>query len=107
MKTDFTLKTLKNGLDKLDHFMTIKFSWEKILEKVGIENFRFHDLRHTALSYMYAEIRNLVAVQKVAGHRDIRSTERYVHAFDKEKKWAVGSLDLVYPRIKVRQCRGE
>ena len=85
---------------KRDRYMDITFSWDKILEKAGIENFRFHDLRHTAGSYMYAKMQDLVAVQKVLGHRDIRSTERYVHAFDKQKKWAVSSLDLVYPRVK-------
>lgn len=32
----------------------IRSAWETALEKANISNFRFHDLRHTAASYLVA-----------------------------------------------------
>lgn len=53
--------------------------WAKALKDAGIEDFRFHDLRHTAATQMLRATQNLAAVQKVLGHRDVNTTMRYAH----------------------------
>ncbi|MBN1293471.1 MAG: site-specific integrase [Candidatus Latescibacteria bacterium] len=67
-----SMKTYKN----LTH---VKRSFATALKKAGIENFRFHDLRHTAASWMVQSGVDLYSVQKILGHSSIRSTQRYAH----------------------------
>jgi integrase len=49
--------------------------FKKALAVAGIEDFRFHDLRHTALT----RLGSIEAAYELAGHSDIRTTKRYVH----------------------------
>jgi integrase len=49
--------------------------WKKALAEAGIENFRFHDTRHTALT----RLGSIEAAQRLANHSDIRTTRRYFH----------------------------
>ncbi|WP_232830494.1 site-specific integrase [Oceanicella sp. SM1341] len=55
-----------------------KKPWWDALEAARIPDFRFHDLRHTALSRM-TRARGIAAAQKLAGHADITTTSRYAH----------------------------
>ena len=49
-------------------------------EKAGIERFRFHDLRHSfGSTTMAADNSNLKMVQDLMRHRNIQSTEIYLH----------------------------
>jgi integrase len=43
----------------------------------GIENFRFHDLRHTFASWYMMNGGDLYELAKILGHSNIRMTERY------------------------------
>jgi integrase len=54
--------------------------WGKALKVAGIEDFRFHDLRHTAATRTLRATGNLKVVQEQLGHRDIATTARYAHA---------------------------
>ena len=45
----------------------------------GIKGLRFHDLRHTAATRMIENTGNIVAVSKILGHADIKTTMRYAH----------------------------
>lgn len=54
--------------------------WKRALEAAGIEDFRFHDTRHTAGTRMLRVTGNLKVVQVLLGHADIASTARYAHA---------------------------
>lgn len=56
--------------------------WRKALADAGIEDFRFHDLRHTAGTRSLRASGNLKAVQKQLGHKDIKTTARYAHALE-------------------------
>lgn len=54
-------------------------SWRTALRRAGIVDFRWHDLRHTAASWMVQGGAPLDMVQDVLGHEDIRTTQRYAH----------------------------
>ena len=52
-------------------------SFETILELAGIEEFRFHDLRHTFASWYMMNGGDLYELAKILGHSNIKMTERY------------------------------
>ena len=52
-------------------------SFATILDLAGIQNFRFHDLRHTFASWYMMNGGDLYELAKILGHSNIRMTERY------------------------------
>jgi integrase len=52
-------------------------SFETVLERAGIEDFRFHDLRHTCASWYMMNGGDLYELAKILGHSNIKMTERY------------------------------
>lgn len=57
----------------------LKRTLKKVLERAGIENFRFHDLRHTFATRLVQRGEDIYKVAKLMGHKDIRMTQRYAH----------------------------
>jgi integrase len=55
----------------------VEGSFETILEVAGIEEFRFHDLRHTFASWYMMNGGDLYELAKILGHSNIKMTERY------------------------------
>jgi integrase len=53
--------------------------WKKALLSADIENFRFHDLRHTTASYLAQNGASLLEIADVLGHKQISMTARYSH----------------------------
>jgi len=53
--------------------------FERIKTLAKIKALRFHDLRHTAATRMIENGANIVAVSKILGHSDIKTTMRYAH----------------------------
>jgi integrase len=53
--------------------------FREALTKAGIANFRFHDLRHTAASFLAQNGATLLEIQQVLGHRTPAMTARYAH----------------------------
>ncbi len=53
--------------------------WAKAINVAGIKEFRFHDLRHTAASYMVMNGMSLYETAVVLGHKDTQTTMRYAH----------------------------
>lgn len=64
-------------------------AWMEALAAAGIEDFRFHDLRHTAATRVARRYRNLKVVQKMLGHANIASTARYAHATEDDVRQAM------------------
>ena len=57
----------------------IRKAWETTLRRAQIENFRFHDLRHTAASYLAMGGATAPEIAEVLGHRDLKMVKRYAH----------------------------
>ena len=54
--------------------------WRRIKARAGIpENFRFHDLRHDAGTEIYRLTGDVRMAQRLLGHRQLKTTERYAH----------------------------
>jgi integrase len=52
-------------------------SFDTVLTMAGIENFRFHDLRHTFASWYMMNGGDLYELAKILGHSNITMTQRY------------------------------
>ena len=52
-------------------------SFDTALERAGIKDFRFHDLRHTFASWYMMNGGDLYELAKILGHSNIKMTERY------------------------------
>ena len=53
--------------------------WESVLRQAEITDFRYHDLRHSAASYMVQNGMDLRLVAEILGHRTLQMTMRYSH----------------------------
>ncbi len=63
-------------------FLDLRQPWEKALKESGIADFKWHDLRHTAASYLAMSGVSLVEIAKVLGHRTLQMVARYSHLSD-------------------------
>jgi len=63
------------------------------LTRAGIENFKFHDLRHTCASHFIMRGGRLKELQEISGYKDIKMTMRYAHLSQEHKKRAVNLLN--------------
>lgn len=63
--------------------------FRKALAEAGIEDFRFHDMRHTFATRMLRQSSNLKLVSKLLGHSSIETTMRYAHVLDADLEAAV------------------
>ena len=52
-------------------------SFEDLLERAKIQDFWFHDLRHTFASWYMMNGGDLYELAKILGHANIKMTERY------------------------------
>ena len=69
------------GKDKLNP-TKIRNSWVRVIERAGVENFRFHDLRHTAASYLAMNGATLIELSHILGHKTLQMVKRYAHLTD-------------------------
>lgn len=56
-----------------------KTEWRRTLNRANVENFRFHDSRHTAATRLVRATGNLKMAQQLLGHSEIATTSRYAH----------------------------
>ncbi len=68
-------------------------AFERAVETAKLEDFHFHDLRHTFASWLVMRGRPLKEVQELLGHRTLAMTVRYSHLSPDRLRDAVASLD--------------
>jgi integrase len=72
---------------------TVQWQSRRAMKDAKIENFRFHDLRHTCASWLAMAGVPLLAIKEILGHKDIRMTLRYAHLAPDQRVDAVKMLD--------------
>ena len=69
---------------KIDHPFPVKanafrLAWDRLRARAGLVDFKFHDLRHEALSRFFEMGLSIPEVALISGHRDVKMLMRYTH----------------------------
>jgi integrase len=81
---------------------SIHHGWDTIRQRAGIPDVRLHDLRHSFASFLVNSGRSLYEVQKLLGHSNAKTTQRYAHLAPGaliEAANIVGDLVQAKPRV--------
>ena len=70
-------------------FTNLDVHWKKALVYAEIVDFRFHDLRHTAASYLTQAGVPAITVAAILGHKTLQMTKRYSHLAVEHQRDAV------------------
>ena len=98
---EFVFINRKTGLNLTD----VKKAFRSACVEAGIENFKFHDLRHTAGTRLADTGADAFTIAEVLGHTTLQMTKRYTHATDRRKREAVEALSRYAERGLSQDCR--
>jgi len=73
--------------------LNIQEAWNKALERAEITDFRFHDLRHTAASYLAMSGATLAEIAEILGHKTLQMVKRYSHFSTDHVSGVISKLD--------------
>jgi len=79
------------GKDSRPH--DIQSAWKRALTRAKIEDFRFHDLRHSAASALAMQGRSLREIGSLLGHSQQQTTMRYAHLHPSHLRGLTEDLD--------------
>ena len=71
----------------------IRNPWERAIKKAGIKDFRFHDLRHSAASYLAMNGASLAEIAEVLGHKTLQMVKRYSHLSEQHTANVVSKMN--------------
>jgi site-specific recombinase XerD len=85
---------------------TVKRDWRRWLERAaadaGVEDFHWHDLRHTFASRLVMAGVDIRTVQELLGHKSIVMTMRYAHLSADHRKQAVAKMTVEGAAVEAR-----
>ena len=56
-----------------------RLAWDRLRSRAGINDLRFHDLRHEAISRFFEMKLTIPEVALISGHKDVKMLFRYTH----------------------------
>jgi len=72
---------------------TFRGAFARAIEKAGIEDFRFHDLRHTFASRLAQAGIDPYTSQRLMGHKNFATTQRYAHHYSESLRNGIEALE--------------
>ena len=76
-------------------YVSVFYAWDTARQRAGLPEVRMHDLRHSTASFLVNSGRSLYEVQKILGHTQLKTTQRYAHLSQATLLEAVDSLSAV------------
>ena len=58
---------------------SLENAWRRAVKAADIADFRFHDLRHEAVSRLFERGLNVMEVSAISGHKNLQMLRRYTH----------------------------
>jgi len=80
------------AFDPTQHVNSWRSAWRTLTKKAGLPGFRFHDLRHCAITQLAEHGTSDSTIMAIAGHVSRRMLERYSHVRMEAKRTAMESL---------------
>ena len=71
----------------------VRHAWVKALQAADVEGFVFHDLRHSAASYMLMNGASIGELAEVLGHKTLQMVKRYTHLSDSHTRSIVERMN--------------
>jgi integrase len=68
---------------------------------IGISSIKFHDLRATFITQLFAAGASIAEVQSIVGHVDLKTTQRYLRLSSVEIKNVTNKLDFTLPQERI------
>jgi integrase len=72
-------------------YYTLDKPWHEALARAEIENFRFHDLRHSCASYLAQAGVPQRTIMEAMGHKSLAASQRYMHLDTEHVTAALGA----------------
>jgi KaiC/GvpD/RAD55 family RecA-like ATPase len=101
-KTTFSLQFIAEGIKRGDGLVfavegskkpvNIRKAWLKVRAESEISDFRFHDLRHTAASYLAMNGATTLEIAEILGHKTLAMVKRYAHLSAPHTRGVIESL---------------
>lgn len=92
-----------NGKGKKIIYNVLIVPFNKAKQKAKIEDFCFHDMRHTFATRLTQRGYDIYKISKLLGHKDIRMTQRYAHHCPESLRDGIQMLDSDYNLTTVRE----
>jgi integrase len=77
------------------HTVDLKYRWNEVRRRAGLEDFRLHDLRHSYASILASRGLSLSIIGGLLGHSDVKTTARYAHLLDDTLRAATATAGAV------------
>ena len=71
----------------------LKKPWTAAVRKAKLVDFRFHDLRHSAASYLAMNGASTIEIAAVLGHKTLQMVKRYSHLSNSHASRVVTSMN--------------
>lgn len=72
---------------------SIKKPFNNAVKKAGIDDFRFHDLRHTFASHYLMSGGDLMSLKDILGHSSMKMVMRYAHLADSYRRKMINNIN--------------
>ena len=79
----------KKGTSPID----LRNPWDKALKAAGIQDYRWHDNRHSCASYLLAQGATPAQIAEILGHKTLQMVKRYAHLCDAEASNVVEQMN--------------
>ena len=73
--------------------LDIRKPWGLAIEQAQITDFRFHDLRHSAASYLAMNGATVPEIAEILGHKTLQMVQRYTHLSDSHTSQVIESMN--------------
>ncbi len=73
--------------------LLIRASWVAAVKKGELSDFRFHDLRHSAASYLAMNGATLIDISAILGHKTLQMVKRYSHLTEQHTSKVLTSMN--------------